>query len=331
MFRRNLTVSAARKGITPHTQTPRVGKLRPLEPWTGAVSAGVGMTIYTLGSINIDHVYRVATLPRPGETMTVIGYMTGLGGKGANQSIAAARMGASVRHIGAVGQDGGAACAEIARSGVDITHIARADTVTGHAIVVVDDTAENLILIHPGANHALDPAQIETALAQAQRGDTLLLQNETTLQDQAARIARGRGMRVIYSAAPFAVDAVRAVLPHVSLLMVNEGEAAALSTALGAMPDVDTVVTRGRRGAEWLHLGQPLLEVAAFPVHPVDTTGAGDCFAGVLAAALDAGMTPEDAMRRAAAAAALQVTRPGAAPAMPTGAEVDAFLSLARE
>ncbi len=136
-------------------------------------------------------------------------------------------------------------------------------------------------------------------------------------------------MRVIYSAAPFDLAAVRAVLPHVTLLMLNEVEAAALRRTMGALPQVEIVITKGRHGAAYLAPDMPDAHTPAFAVRPVDTTGAGDCFAGALAAGLDAGLLRAAAMRRAAAAAAIQVTRPGAALAMPSAAEVDDFLSLA--
>lgn len=282
--------------------------------------------LLNLGSINIDHVYRVPHLPAPGETLEAGSHAMGLGGKGANQSVAAARAGARVLHVGAVGAEGIWARDALAAEGIDVTHVAVVDDPTGHAVIAVDPAGENTILIHPGANRRLDPAGIAKALEAAGARDMLLLQNETSAQAEAARLASARGLRVIYSAAPFAIGAVRAVLPFASLLVMNEGEAAALRTAMGALPDVEMIVTRGAQGAEWLRPASENLFVPAFPVEPVDTVGAGDCFTGALAAALDAGLPRPEAMRRAAAAAALQVTRPGAAQAMPTADEIDAFL-----
>ncbi|MFQ6773822.1 ribokinase [Cereibacter sphaeroides] len=282
--------------------------------------------LLNLGSINIDHVYRMPHLPAPGETLEAESYSVGLGGKGANQSVAAARAGARIRHVGAVGPEGRWAREWMAEAGVDVTHVAVGEVATGHAIINVDAEAENTIVIFPGANRTLDAAAVTAALAGAGPRDTLLLQNETSAQVEAARLASERGLRVIYCAAPFEIGAVQAVLPYVSLLVMNEGEAAALRAALGALPEVAMVVTLGARGAEWLVPGEDRLSVPAFPVTAVDTVGAGDCFTGNLAAALDAGLDPAEAMRRASAAAALQVTRPGAAEAMPKADEVDAFL-----
>lgn len=284
------------------------------------------MAIWNLGSINIDHVYRVPHLPGPGETLSAQGYAMGLGGKGANQSVAAARAGARCHHIGAVGPGAEWVLDALAGYGVDLTHVSRETEPTGHAIINVDAGAENSIVIYPGANRVLTGAMVATALAGAAAGDTLLMQNETSAQPEAAALAAARGMRVIYSAAPFDLAAVQAVLPHTSLLVMNAGEAADLRAGLGALPDCDCLITHGADGAEWLSASGNL-RLPAFRVTPVDTTGAGDTFIGTLAAGLDLGLGRAAAMRRAMAAAALQVTRPGAAQAIPTVAEVDGFLA----
>ncbi len=286
------------------------------------------MTVFTLGSINIDHIYRLARLPAPGETIAVLDYLAGLGGKGANQSVAAARAGAPVVHVGAIGPDGEWARDSLAAEGIDTRHITAVSEPTGHAIVMLDGSGENSILVHAGANRAIPPQTIDLALSAGVAGDILLLQNETTQQDVAARAAQARGMRVLYSAAPFDISAVTAVLPHVDILLMNAVEAEQLVEASGGQaPNVAMIVTRGGKGADWIPLSGSPVHVAAFPADPVDTTGAGDCFAGVLAAGLAAGLDVPDAMRRAAAAAAIQITRPGAAAAMPTAAEIDAGMA----
>jgi len=285
------------------------------------------MTVWNLGSINIDHVYRVPRLPQPGETLAALQYSMGLGGKGGNQSVAAARAGARTRHIGAVGPEGRWVLDLLTDYGVDVAHVAVGQGPSGHAIIYVDPQAENVIVTFAGANHSATRASVEAALAEAGPSDTLLLQNETSAQIDAARFARARGLRVIYSAAPFQVEAVRAVLSEVSMLVMNAGEAAELRAVFGEMPPLDTIVTRGAEGAHWLSPGAEPLFVPSFRVTAVDTTGAGDCFIGTLAAALDAGADRQAAMRRAAAAAAIQVTRAGAAQAMPLASEVDAFLA----
>ena len=287
------------------------------------------MAIWNLGSINIDHVYRLPHLPQPGETLAATDYAVGLGGKGANQSVAGARAGATVHHVGAIGAADGWVAERMAGYGVDTRHIARRDdVVSGHALILVDETAENEVILHPGANRVLEPATVTAALAGIGAGDTLLLQNETNLQAEAAALARRAGARVIASAAPFEPAAIDAVAAHVSILALNEGEAAALA-ASGRRPAVGAMlVTLGAAGAEYRDLAAGTVQrQAAFRVDPVDTTGAGDCFAGNFAAAIDRGADVAEALRYAAAAAAIQVTRPGAGDAMPTRAEVERFLA----
>ena len=290
------------------------------------------MAIWNLGSINIDHVYRMANLPRPGETLAASSYSTGLGGKGANQSIAAAQAGAVTHHLGAMGQGDGWVIERLQAKGVDTTHIQRMDDhVTGHALILLDETAENAIVIHPGANREIGYAALQAAMAEIAPGDILLLQNETSLQADAATLARNSGARVIYSAAPFDLEALRDVIGKASILALNEGEADQLFAAMpGPLPVEGLLITRGAKGAEYRDLksGQSWHQ-PAFPVNPVDTTGAGDTFAGYFAAALDRGEDIAEALRLASAAAALKVTRPGAGDAIPSLSEVTDFLAAA--
>jgi len=290
------------------------------------------MAIYNLGSINIDYFYRVPHLPNPGETLAATDHSVGLGGKGANQSVAIARAGVRVFHIGAVGADGGWTVDRLASYGVDVTHIATSDLPTAHAIINIDPAGENAIVIYSGASGVQDPARITAALADAGESDMLILQNETSHQEFAACLAHEKGMTVVYSAAPFDMQAVQAVLPYITLLIVNEVEAAQLSDALGKpltdIPVPQVLITKGADGAEWYDLKTgEITRVAAFKVIPVDTTGAGDTFAGYVVAGLSEGRPPVDAMRLAAAASAIKVTRAGTADAIPARAEVNAFLA----
>ncbi|MEZ5684393.1 MAG: ribokinase [Paracoccaceae bacterium] len=289
------------------------------------------MRIFNLGSINADHVYRVPHLPAPGETLAASSYARGLGGKGANQSVAAARAGADLRHIGAVGPEGGWMVGRLSALGVDCRHVATVETVSGHAVINLDAKGENAIVIVPGANRAIPADLPEVALKGAVPGDVLILQNETGLQAETARFAQEQGLFVVYSAAPFEADAVRAVLPYLSLLLLNEVEAGQLTSALGValsdLPVPAICVTRGAKGAVWYDLrAGTRTEAPIFAVEAVDTTGAGDTFAGYLVAGLAQGLAPAAALRLAAAAAALKVKRHGAAEAIPTLAETKAFL-----
>ena len=287
------------------------------------------MTIFNLGSINIDHIYRLPHLPRVGETLASAHYALGLGGKGANQSVAAARAGGQVVHVGAMSDSDDWVLARLQAAGVETAGIMRmGGTPTGHAIILVEEAGENSIILHAGANRALDPSGLAAALSSIRPSDTLLMQNETSLQVLAATRAHAIGARVIYSAAPFSIEALQAVLSHVSIIALNAVEARDMFERLGdALPVEGLLITHGADGSEYrdMRSGQTYHQ-AAFAVRAVDTTGAGDCFAGWFAAGLDRGEDIPTALRHAAAAAALQVTRQGAGDAMPDRSEVIQFL-----
>lgn len=282
------------------------------------------MTVWVWGSINLDHLYRVAHLPRAGETLAVQDHAVGLGGKGANQALALAAAGARVGFLGAIGADGVAARDRLAAAGIDVGGVAVVPGPTGHAVIAVDAAGENLILVHGGANRRLDPGQL--ARAALAPGDWLLAQAEVNGVPEALAAARARGCRTAYAAAPFDAAEVAAVLDHVDLLAMNAGEAAALRAARGgaALSVPHLLVTRGAEGARY-DGPDGAWEIGAFPVAVTDTTGAGDTFLGYFLASLDVG--PGVALRRAAAAAALAVTRVGAAEAIPTGTEVATYLA----
>ncbi|WP_204112580.1 ribokinase [Shimia biformata] len=284
------------------------------------------MTIFNLGSINADIVYRLPHLPGPGETLAATELTRGLGGKGANMSVAAARAAARVAHIGAVGEDGRWAVQRLTEYGVDTRHITAVGDATGHAIIAVDDAGENSIILYPGANHAISEAAVCLALAEAAPGDTLVLQNETNLQGFTARTAREQGLRVAYAAAPFDADAVMAVLPFLDFLILNAVEARQLQEATGKSPNAlgvaNVVITLGAQGCRWLAAGADPVEIPALPVEVVDSTGAGDTFTGYTLAALDRGMPMEQALRLATKAAAIMVTRLGTADVIPDLKEV---------
>ena len=288
------------------------------------------MTVFNVGSINADHFYYLDHLPQAGETLLAGSYARGLGGKGANQSIAAALGGAQVFHVGAIGSDGVWARDRMVERGVDVTYVIESGEPTGHAIINVDALGENAIVVYAGANALIGSDQLKQGLIKAKADDVLMLQNETNASLEAAKLARELGMRVVYSAAPFDPEAVRAILPEVDLLLMNEGEAAEMERALGAelssISDCQIVVTKGAEGIDLLQDGARS-HVEAVAVEPVDTTGAGDCFAGFLVAALDQGESLEVAARFAAGAAALKVTRKGTSDAFPTREEVETFLA----
>ena len=287
------------------------------------------MTIWNLGSINADFVYRVPRIPAPGETLASTGRQTFLGGKGANMSVAAARAAARVVHVGAVGEDGRWAVERLLEYGVDIRHVAiLQDQATAQAIIAVDDAGENSIILYPAANRAIPEDRIGAALAEAATGDWLLMQNETNGQEAAARMARDMGLRVAYAAAPFDAKATARLLPLIDLLVLNEVEAAQLREATGKGPAdlgvTDVLVTLGPDGVEWIG-AEGTRRFPAVPVEAVDTTGAGDTFTGYVLAGLDRGMPMAQAVGQATLAAAIMVTRHGTADVIPDLADLQSF------
>lgn len=289
------------------------------------------MTLHVFGSINIDHVYRLAHFPKGGETLAAETYMVGLGGKGANQAIAAAKAGAAVKLIGAVGEDGRWAREALRKLDVVVDGVRISGEATGHAIIFVEPSGENRIVIHGGANRNFSRDELENALNSAQPGDWWLTQNETNLVAESMAMARQRGLRTAHAAAPFNAEIVTEILPNVDLLFVNEGEDQALRMHLSGVPEVPLkITTLGARGAIISKQGEAEILIPPYKVEPVDTTGAGDTFTGVFLASLDAGLDLADAGRTASAAAAICVTRAGAADASPTRAEIEVFLSEIR-
>ncbi|EFL88164.1 ribokinase [Ahrensia sp. R2A130] len=293
------------------------------------------MTIYNIGSINIDTTFRVPHLPAPGETIAATSVTRQLGGKGANQSVAIARAGAAVVHIGAVGTDGRPQLAQMQSFGVDTKHIAVLDNIlTGQAIIQVDDAGENAITLETGANGMLDHAWIDRALSSASTSDTLVLQNETNDTAAFAAAGRERGMKIIWSAAPYDADIAKQMVPLVNLIVLNETEMQQLSTSNidpTRLDEIQRLVTAGSAGATYFAPQAEPLYVSAHKVQAADTTGAGDTYIGTFIAALDSGATYHDAMFRASATAALHVTRAGAANSIPHRAEVDQWLETQSE
>ena len=288
------------------------------------------MTIYNLGSINIDHLYMLERIPKPGETLSSLEGLTSIGGKGLNISVAAHRSGADVRHIGVVGSADQSVFDMIDGLGLDCTHISQTDAQTGHAIVYVDKNAENSIVVHGGANLLFSEIQIRTALSSAKSNDWLVLQNETNANEIGIAIAREKGMKIALVAAPFDADTMPEQIKKVDLVSMNKTECelfeSVTGTPISSLKGIDFLITYGADGAMFLSDGVAQ-RIASHKVRSVDTTGAGDTFFGVFMAHYTRGICIETALKKANAAAALIVQRKGAALMVPTQKEIDAFLA----
>ena len=288
--------------------------------------------VVVVGSANMDLVARVVRLPHPGETVSAHDYFEACGGKGANQAIAAARAGARTAFIGAVGSDaaGDTLRAAFVHDAVDVSLLATVREPTGRALIGVSDDAENLIIVVPGANHALSVDHIDAAAALLANAKVVLVQLEVRLAvvQRAVELA-GRDTIVVLNPAP-ASELPDDVLRHVDVITPNEHEVALLggAAALVARGVANVVVTQGARGA-LLVTRDSETRIEPFAVTPVDTTGAGDAFCGVLSARLAvAGGLAELALalRAAAVGGALATQTAGAVPSLPTWSQIAAAL-----
>lgn len=299
--------------------------------------------ITVIGSINLDLIATVDRLPKPGETVPGSTFTTAAGGKGANQALAAARAGASVRMIGAVGADAFAqgALGLLDQGGVDLSGVARTVEPTGTALILVGSDGENMIAVVPGANGTVDAAAVD-ALRFAD-GEHLLLQHEIPLAtvERALEAARRAKAVSILNTAPFRVEAAP-FLAKADVVIANETEfdlyaaALALEGADREMRMRDFCGRTGRTmivtlGGDGVVAATPggMVRAEALRVTPVDTVGAGDTFCGYLAAGLSEGLHLAEAMRRAAVAGSLACLNPGAQPSIPSAAEVAAALDAA--
>jgi ribokinase len=300
--------------------------------------------VIVVGSVNVDLVVRGGRLPAPGETVTGGLFERHDGGKGGNQAVAAARLGASVHIIGAVGAEsfGSEARAALAAEGVDVSGLATIpDAVTGIALILGDAAGENLISVASGANQIVRAATIEVELGRfgSLTGDVVLVSNELTAEavGTALRTALAAGARTILNPAP-ASGIDPALLEFVDLLTPNRGELAVLSrrdlgdsdpaSAARILPVREAViVTLGSAGALVVPREGAARSVPSISIEAVDSTGAGDAFNGALAAALAEGRDLDAAVRRAVAAGGLATTRAGAREGMPTTSELEAALS----
>lgn len=300
--------------------------------------------IIVVGSINLDLIATVDRLPGPGETVPGSGFSTAPGGKGANQALAAARAGAQVRMVGAVGKDNFAADALdcLKNAMIDLSGVGETHASTGTALILVGADGENMIAVVPGANASVLPGDLSKAFMK--KGDVVLLQHEIPLATVAAALdmAREAGAVSILNTAPFQAEAAE-LLAKADVIVANEteldlyGKALSLDgsdrpariAAFARRTGRTIIVTLGSEGV-MAATRDDFLQVPSLPITPVDTVGAGDTFCGYLAASLGAGLGLEDALRRAAVAGALACLKPGAQPAIPLAKEVEEALAQGR-
>jgi len=293
--------------------------------------------IVVLGSINVDQVYQVDTLPKPGETRMGHGYLQVPGGKGGNQALAARRAGSEVIMLGAVGTDANkeVALSLLRQDEVNVVGVKEVDLPTGSASIWVDNTAENSIIVNSGANSSVTADQLqETVLGD---GDLLVLQMEIPISEvtKAAQIAHERGARTILNLAPY-VPIDRESLRCVDYLVVNETEATNLASYLGIEGEnmetrcshlshelgVVCILTLGEKGVLYCEDNE-IIHINAIRVDAVDATAAGDCFTGYLAAALEQQRGLENAITYATKGAGIACMRAGAQSSIPWAETLD--------
>jgi ribokinase len=302
------------------------------------------MHVLVVGSLNMDLVVRMPQIPRPGETLLGGVFKTFPGGKGSNQAVAAARLGAKVTMIGCVGSDafGREMLEMLAAEGIDNTYVrVHPDFATGVALIQVDNQGQNSIAVASGANFQLTGEDVENAIRSIGDFHVLVMPLETPIETiyAGAQMASERGAKVLLNPAPAQI-LDRSLLELVDVLLPNEYEAALMTGLPPLESDADTrkaaekllalgpknlIITRGSQGAMLFGKNEES-NISAFPVHVVDSTAAGDCFVGALAVALCEGKPLASAAEFASAAAAISVTRNGAQPSLPYRDEVMEFL-----
>ena len=287
--------------------------------------------ILNFGSLNLDQVYRVDAFVQPGETKSSLSLETHCGGKGLNQSVAAARAGAEVWHAGMIGCDGDMLYEKLRENGVNLSLTERADGVSGHAIIQVDNKGQNCILLYGGTNQALTEDYIDRALAAFGSEGLVLVQNETNLVGTIMQKAHARGLKVAINASPMDEKILTYPLELVDWLVVNEIEGAAIANCefevdilpqlAKRYPNMNVLLTLGKRGAICAR-GQERATNGIYSVKVVDTTAAGDTFLGYfLTEALD-GKSLSDALNLATGASSLCVQVMGASDSVPLRSEV---------
>lgn len=284
------------------------------------------MRIYNLGSLNIDYVYDVDHFVSAGETLSSDKMQIFPGGKGLNQSVALARAGAEVIHGAVIGEDGGFLTEILSSAGVDTSRIETIPRRCGHAVIQVDKSGQNCILLYPGTNRCIDRRYIENFLSDAERDDILVVQNEISGLDIAFETAHRKNMRIAFNQSPFHSDIKKLPLSLVRWLFCNETEGEALFGSrdireiterfITQIPDGDLILTLGKDGSVFKNREKFIVQ-PIFETKTVDTTAAGDTFLGYFLASVTKGESVERSMAVASKAASVAVSVKGAASSIP--------------
>jgi ribokinase len=294
--------------------------------------------VLNFGSLNIDYVYQMDHIIKPGETEASRSRGIFPGGKGLNQSVALSRAGSETWHAGALGPGDNSILTDVLKdAGVRLDYLRTHDIATGHTVIQVDKSGQNSIILFGGANRSLKDDEIEATFADFGKGDLLVLQNEVNGLEKMMRLAASRGMKTAFNVSPFTPDLLDLPLDLCSVLLVNEIEGGAIAGMDPSsdpdklidgirrrVPECTVVLTLGTRGSVLSIPGRDLLACGCCKVKAVDTTGSGDTYTGFLLTMLMKGEEPKKAMQVAATAAAISVTRPGAACSIPSMDEVAA-------
>ena len=291
------------------------------------------MKILNFGSLNIDYVYQVDHFVREGETTSSVSLEIFCGGKGLNQSLALSKSGVKVWHAGAVGElDGGILIDQLEQFGIDTKYVKRLKSKTGHAIIQKNQEGQNGILLYGGANQEITKAQADEVLSAFGEGDFLILQNEINEVGYIMELAYGKGMRIVLNPSPMNSKIWTYPLHYVEFFILNEIEAEDICQKPGngrmlldqlaeKFPDAKILLTLGQDGSLFKD-GDSVYEQEIYPVHVVDTTGAGDTFTGYFIGGLALGESPKQALDHEAKASSIAVSRAGAAPSIPARDEV---------
>ena len=296
---------------------------------------GIAMKILNFGSLNIDYVYKVDHIVQRGETQHSISRSVFSGGKGLNQSVALAKAGLQVYHAGCIGAGGEFLLDVLHESGVDTSLVkVLQDTPSGHTVIQNSKDGDNCILLFGGANQCITEEFCDEVLSNFYAGDYLVLQNEISSIPHLIKKAHERGMQIVLNPSPMTEEIKTWPLECIDYFFVNEIEASQLTGEASddedalvsglrkTFPNAHVVLTMGKNGSCYLY-GDTKLHQDAVRVKAVDTTAAGDTFSGFFLSGILSGRTPGEALELAAKAAAIAVTRPGAAPSIPTLEEIE--------